>query len=189
MADHPATQWKSDVCSVRGRADSSDRATVTGSRTAPVISRAGLAGRAGGLEGPPKRGNPSSFRCPGGNCVIGSQGRGAMMARFPIPLSIRTCGFPAYGLPMVFLAWLRCLRIADGAAQAVQAVPVEPFLCPRLGLPGVQVAAPLFDHQAVEPHDHIPVGLAELGGGIAGAEVVAPAAQDRVEVRDHVADI
>src|SRR5215469_8608274 len=72
MADHPATQWKSDVCSVRGRADSSDRATVTGSRTAPVISRPGLAGRAGGLDEPPKRGNPSSFRCPGGNCVVRS---------------------------------------------------------------------------------------------------------------------
>ena len=64
--------------------------------------------------------------------------RGAVprAARFPIPLSIRTCGFPAYGLPMIFCAWLRCLRIADGAAEPVQAVPVEPFLGPRLGLSG-----------------------------------------------------
>ena len=34
-------------------------------------------------------------------------------ARFPIPLSIRTCGFPAYGLPMMFLTWLR--ETAGGA--------------------------------------------------------------------------
>ncbi|MEE3850840.1 hypothetical protein VZC37_10895, partial [Gordonia sp. LSe1-13] len=38
--------------------------------------------------------------------------RGAVLAtrvRFPIPLSIRACGFPAHGLPMIFCAWLRCL--------------------------------------------------------------------------------
>lgn len=34
---------------------------------------------------------------------------------FPIPLSIRTCGSPAYGLPMIFWTWLRSLRVADGA--------------------------------------------------------------------------
>ena len=104
--------------------------------------------------------------------------RGAVpqVARFPIPLSIRTCGFPAYGLPMIFLAWLRCLRIADGAAQAVQAVPVEPLFCPLAGLSGSQVAAPLLDHEAAEPLHCIVVSLPELDGGVAGAEVVAPAA-------------
>jgi glutamate:GABA antiporter len=35
--------------------------------------------------------------------AIGSQGRGAVEARFPVPLSIRACGFPAHGLPMIFL--------------------------------------------------------------------------------------
>ena len=50
----------------------------------------------------------------------------AKRARFPVPLSNRTCGFPAYGLPMVFLAWLRSPRIADGASQAIQAVPLKP---------------------------------------------------------------
>ena len=55
---------------------------------------------------------------------------------FPIPLSIRTCGFPAYGLPMIFLTWLRRLRVADGATQSVQAVPVEPVLVPLQDLPG-----------------------------------------------------
>lgn len=28
---------------------------------------------------------------------IGSQGRGAVVARFPIPLSIRACGSPSHG--------------------------------------------------------------------------------------------
>src|SRR5262244_18474 len=94
--------------------------------------------------------------------VIGSQGRGACSARFPIPLSIRTCGFPAYGLPMIFLAWLRCLRIADGAAEPVEPVPVEPFLCPRVRLSGVQVPAPLLDHEATEPPHDVGVGMAEF---------------------------
>src|ERR1700752_3087589 len=66
---------------------------------------------------------------------------------FPIPLSIRTCGFPAYGLPMIFLAWLSFLRVADGAPEPVQAVPVEPLLSPLPGLPGVQVATAFADHQ------------------------------------------
>ena len=107
---------------------------------------------------------------------------------FPIPLSIRTCGFHACGLPMIFLAWLRCLRKADGASQAIQAVPAEPPLVPLPGLPSVQVAAPLLDHQAAEPPDHVSVGLAELGVGVPGAEVAAPAAQDRVQIRDHLTD-
>lgn len=62
VADQPATQWKSAVCSVRCRVASSDRATVTGSRTAPtLISSTGLAGTIGRLDGPPKRGNPSTL--------------------------------------------------------------------------------------------------------------------------------
>jgi hypothetical protein len=65
--------------------------------------------------------------------------RGAVSAkriRFPIPLSIRACGFPAHGLPMIFLTWLRGLRVADSAAKPVQAVPVEPLLSPLIGLSG-----------------------------------------------------
>ena len=65
---------------------------------------------------------------------------------FPIPLSIRTCGFPAYGLPMIFCAWLRCLWVMDRAAELVQVVPVEPVLRPLLCLSGTQVATPLLEH-------------------------------------------
>jgi hypothetical protein len=54
--------------------------------------------------------------------------------RFPIPLSIRACGFPAHGLPMIFWTWLRSLRVADGAAKPVQAVPVKPLFGPVIGL-------------------------------------------------------
>src|SRR5580700_8647825 len=103
--------------------------------------------------------------------------RGAVpeQARFPIPLSIRTCGFPAYGLPMIFLAWLRCLGIADGARELVQAQPVKPLLSPLGRLPGTQVPAPFLDQKTVQAPRDVPVGLAELDGGVPGAEVVTPA--------------
>jgi hypothetical protein len=55
--------------------------------------------------------------------AIGSQGRGAARGPFPHPPFNPYVRFLAYGLPMIFLAWLRCLRIADGAAQAIQAGP------------------------------------------------------------------
>src|SRR5260370_40741279 len=90
---------------------------------------------------------------------------------------------------MIFLAWLRCLRIADGATQAIQAVPVEPLLGPLIGLSGTQVATPLPAHQVTEPSHHVPVDLAELYGGVPGSKVIAPAAQDRIQIRDHVADV
>ena len=73
--------------------------------------------------------------------------------------------------------------------KSVQAVPVEPLLGPLIGLSGTQVAAPLLDHQAEQPPSHVPVDLAELRGGVAGAKVVAPATQDRSQRRDHVTDI
>src|SRR5258708_9551828 len=123
------------------------------------------------------------------HCSLVVRGAVPEQARFPIPLSIRTCGFPAYGLPMIFLTWLRCLRIADRAAEPVEPVPVEPVLCPGLRLSGSQVPTPFLDHQATEPSHHVVVGLPELDGGVPGAEVVPPAAQQRGQVRDHLADI
>ena len=57
-------------------------------------------------------------------------------ACFPIPLSIRACGFPAHGLPMVFLTWLHRLRVANGAEQLVQALVVEPGRRPTVRLTG-----------------------------------------------------
>ena len=68
-------------------------------------------------------------------------------------------------------------------------MPVEPLLGPRLGLTRVQVATPLLDHQAAEPLHHVVVGLAELISGVPGTEEVAPAAQDGIQIRDHVADV
>src|SRR6266700_2855757 len=66
---------------------------------------------------------------------------------------------------------------------------VKPFLSPRVGLSGPQVPAPLADHQPEEPPHYVAVGLAELVTSVPGAEVVAPAAQNGVQVRDHVADV
>src|SRR3954453_12293516 len=98
------------------------------------------------------------------NSLIGSQGRRNRRPCFPIPLSIRACGFPAHGLPMVFLTWLRGPWIADGASEPVQAPLVEPALSPLVGLSGMQVAAPLLHKQAPQPAHHIAVDLTELRG-------------------------
>src|SRR5215203_5560766 len=90
---------------------------------------------------------------------------------------------------MIFVTWLRSPWVADGAAQAVQAVPVEPLFGPLIGLSGTQVAAPLRDHQAEQPPRDVAVDLDELVGGVAGTKVVAPATYDRIEIRDHITDI
>jgi len=76
---------------------------------------------------------------------------------------------------MMFVAWLRCLRVADGGAEPVQAVSFQPVACPLLGLAGPQVPAALADQDAREVPCDVPVGLDELAGSVAGAEVVAPA--------------
>src|ERR1700758_3812057 len=115
--------------------------------------------------------------------------RGAVSAeriRFPIPLSIRACGFPAHGLPMIFWAWLRSLRVLDGAGQTVQAVSLEPRACPLINLPGTQVTAPLLDEKTFEPPRDVAIDLDELLSGVAGAKVVAPTAQNRVEFCDEL---
>jgi hypothetical protein len=103
-------------------------------------------------------------------------------ARFPVPLSIRACGFPAHGLPMIFLAWRRDPGIADGAHQPVQAQLPEPLARPEPPLAGPQVAAVALDQQPFEPPGDVVVDLDELVGGVTGTEVVAPAAQDRIEL-------
>lgn len=103
-------------------------------------------------------------------------------ARFRIPLSIRACGFPAHGLPMVFLAWLRSSRIADGASEAIKAMVLKPVTSPRIGTPGMQVTAVTFDEQTFQsPHD-VAVDLVELVGGVPGTKVAAPATQNRVDL-------
>src|SRR3954465_14998561 len=90
---------------------------------------------------------------------------------------------------MIFLTWLRSRRVADSAAKSIRTMPVKPLLGPLIGFSGTQVAPPLLDPQAEQTPHHVPIDLVELGGGIAGAKVVAPATQDRIQIRDHVADI
>src|SRR6516164_936207 len=108
----------------------------------------------------------------------------AMRPGFPVPLSIRTCGFPAYGLPTVFWTWLRCLWVSDGAHELVQALVVEPGGGPAICLAGMQVAATLFDQQTLQPPRHVPVHLNELVRGVAGAEVIPPSPQEQVQAPD-----
>jgi hypothetical protein len=79
--------------------------------------------------------------------------------------------------------------VADGAAQPVQAVGVKPRFGPLIGLTSTQIAAPLLDQKPAEPPYDVVIDLTELVGGVAGTKVVAPATQDRIDIRDHVADI
>jgi len=55
----------------------------------------------------------------------------ARRARFRFPLSNRASRSPALGSPMVFFAWLRCLRISDGAPQSVQSELPEKLASPH----------------------------------------------------------
>jgi len=66
---------------------------------------------------------------------------------------------------MIFLAWLRDPRIADGAHQLVKAQVLKPPSRPRIGLPGAQVAAVTLDEQAPQPPDDVAVDGDELLGG------------------------
>jgi hypothetical protein len=52
------------------------------------------------------------------NALVVRGAGAASRSCFPIPLSIRTCGFPAYGLSTVFLTWLRRLRVGGGGDPA-----------------------------------------------------------------------
>jgi hypothetical protein len=75
--------------------------TLTARRRAlPQFAKVGVG--LGRTEQRPRNDNrPPNRKTP----VIGSQRRGARLsqARFLIPLSIRACGSPAHGLPMIFL--------------------------------------------------------------------------------------
>jgi len=61
----------------------------------------------------------------------------AVRVCFPVLLSIRACGFPAHGLPTVFLAWLRSFRVADSAHELVQTLVMEPGAGPTVRLTGM----------------------------------------------------
>src|SRR5262249_49907880 len=108
----------------------------------------------------------------------------AQPARFPIPLSIRACGFPAHGLPTVFVTWLRSLRVADGAHELMQALVVEPGARPAARLARPQVAAALLDEQALQPPHHVAVHGDEPRRRVPGAEVVAPSPKEQVQPPD-----
>jgi hypothetical protein len=51
------------------------------------------------------------------------------------------------------------------------------------------MAALALDQQALESPRDVTVDLPELVGGVPGTEVVSPAAQHRVQIRDHLADV
>src|ERR1039458_1907290 len=66
---------------------------------------------------------------------------------------------------------------------------LEPLARPGCRLAGPKVAPVPLDQQTAEAANDVVVDLDELLGGVAGPKVVAPAAQDRVQVRDDLADV
>src|SRR5712692_7512774 len=106
------------------------------------------------------------------------------------PRSNRACRFPAHGLRVaIHVAALRSLRIADGPAQAIEPVALEEVARPEPGLTGAQVPAFAPDEKGAEPGPDVSVDLVELASGVPGAEVVAPTAQQRVQVADDDPDV
>jgi len=112
-----------------------------------------------------------SFPPPGGGFLQG-------------PLSNRACGFPAHGLRAVVAGRdeaLRSFRVCDGSREFGQSEGVEVASVPSSSLASLQVPALAHDPHALEPPPDVPVDLDEFVRGVAGAEVLPPATQHRVE--------
>src|SRR6266508_3476781 len=62
---------------------------------------------------------------------------------------------------------------------------MEERTCPPSGFARAELPPLALHHEAVEPLPHVRVQSVELVRGVPGAEVVAPAAQDRVQVADQ----
>jgi hypothetical protein len=60
---------------------------------------------------------------------------------------------------------------------------------PPSGLTRLEMTAVTRDKEALQPPCHVVVDLPKFGGGIARAEVGAPATQHRVELRDSRAQV
>ena len=75
--------------------------------------------------------------------------------------------------------------IVPSAAQAIEAVGLEPVARPDFPLAGLQVAAVTLAHQATQSAADVVVDLEELPRGVPGTKVVAPPAQDRIDRGVH----
>src|SRR5262249_43351672 len=109
---------------------------------------------------------------------------------FPVPLSIPCVRFSRTRLNDDLRGMaLRGPGVANGSHQLEQSLLMQPCARPEIGLSRAKVAALALDEQALEPPFDVAVDLSELLGGVPGPEVVAPSAQDRVQFRDHLADV
>ena len=90
---------------------------------------------------------------------------------------------------MVFETSLCGSRIADGSAEAIEAVGIQTTPGSNAGLPRRPVSALPLDELASEPIDDVPVHGIEHAGGVAGSKVGAPATHDRFDRRDCLADV
>src|SRR5262245_5245381 len=93
---------------------------------------------------------------------------------------------------MVFSCYFRASRIPDRPEQSVETVLFDktlvwPLL--RAERPLVLPVAATLLEEADEPPFHVAIYLAELVRGVSRPKVVAPAAQDRIQVPDDLPDV
>src|SRR3989442_804759 len=86
-------------------------------------------------------------------------------------------------------AALRSLRVPNCSAQASETEGMKESRRPPSGLTSTKLTAVTLDEQALQPRRDIGIDLPKLGGGIARAEVGAPATQYRVQLRDGLAQV
>jgi hypothetical protein len=108
-----------------------------------IISQARKRKAHGRMPNPTYQVHGQNSRCTPARPSLVIRGAVPLPVRFPIPLINPYVRFSRIRLPMIFVTWLRCLRIADRATELVQVAPVEPVLSPQLGLTGARVAVPL----------------------------------------------
>src|SRR5262245_5213351 len=93
---------------------------------------------------------------------------------------------------MVFSCCFRASRIPDRPEQSVETVLLDKaFVWPllRAERPLVLPVTATLLEEANEPPFHVAIDLAELERGVSRPKVVAPAAQDRVQVPDDFPDV
>src|SRR5690242_12209390 len=97
-------------------------------------------------------------------------------------LSNRTCGFPAYGLPVKILVQHARLRVLHRPAKTGQALLLKPRSPPLARFSRLQPPAFPTHHESSQAFHHVLVDAEEFLRRIACAEVRPPAPQHRVEV-------
>src|SRR2546422_1429288 len=84
---------------------------------------------------------------------------------------------------------MRHPRILNGSAQATEPQGFEEGTVPSVGASGAEPRACSLEQQASQPFLDVRIDLAECHRRVARAKVVAPAAEDAIQIRDNTAEV